>query len=718
MRKLYLVAISGLLMAGCGGGGGDNPAPDAGPPPVDPCQIKSESEATPGFPFNYGTFRNDVWPTLQASCGLSGCHLQPNGAGNYSVWGSADGACPDAESFNAFYEVADFRVNPANSKAVTAIDGTLATHPPVANAADIASSLLAYIQDAYDTANPGQGPGDLTGFFEQNTYETVIDPAIQQANCTAAGCHNVTDKAGNFGINVNPAAGSAEMDENFQIVTSYVALGNITDATQSKLYAFSTNAHRGIQLGVQEASALEQFIKAAIDAFGGDGGGATGCVNVRQFNTGVFEEEILPVLRGDVDLNDRDGGRTTTGCMRSECHARQRGTGTLYLDPFAPVEQNLENFSCYIDLLNPSNSQVLLCPLKLNGCQKVPHPGDDIFFGVDDRNYQRLLSFIYATQNGASPLDFAFFVRKINVLFNDETAVQDGNLGLTCADTNGCHGVLFPGQDVPGGSNFAILPEATEEADLVFNYFQAANFTFFPDATQSSLFLYPTNEIANVNNDLATGLPHPGGEDFAVNDQEAIDILQWAGGLRPNGQGLLQNFLVAGDFPATDVTDEEIPGEATIQPRIFERSGQPLQFNQGEWDGFFSAVELIDLNDPEQGFLQDQAFDRLVYAVAYVVNTTSRDLRTVVTVTSPNDVELFVGDSNTIGRDGAGAALTVNLPSYRDSKEVTRILLKVFQKAADEQFEFTMQFADDNGNLLTDVTKELVFTLSNVDLGI
>ncbi len=91
----------------------------------------------------------------------------------------------------------------------------------------------------------------------------------------------------------------------------------------------------------------------------------------------------------------------------------------LGLDPFRTDEENIDSFPLLIDLTNPSASQVLLCLLNLNGRQKKPHPGGDIFFGADDLNYQ-LLGFVYATENGATPLDFAFFVRKINPLFNDE----------------------------------------------------------------------------------------------------------------------------------------------------------------------------------------------------------------------------------------------------------------------------------------------------------
>jgi hypothetical protein len=41
----------------------------------------------------------------------------------------------------------------------------------------------------------------------------------------------------------------------------------------------------------------------------------------------------------------------------------------------------------------------------------------------------------------------------------------------------------------------------------------------------------------------------------------------------------------------------------------------------------------------------------------------------------------------------------------------SRILIKVLQRANDAQFAFTAQLKDQNGVLLTDASRELVFTL-------
>jgi hypothetical protein len=215
--------------------------------------------------------------------------------------------------------------------------------------------------------------------------------------------------------------------------------------------------------------------------------------------------------------------------------------------------------------------------------------------------------------------------------------------------------------------------------------------------------------VANTDNPLATGLQHPGGECFAIDDQEAIDVLKFSGGIRPNAEAFLQDFLVAGLFSATDVTDDALFNEATVEPKIFDRSGQGQQFNQGQWDGFFSLDENIDLL---QAFQVANAIDQLAYVVAYVLNTTSNSLETVVTVLSENDVELIVGTSANTGRNGLGTSVTQTLPAFQDTKEVTRIMLKVFQQDDEATFGFTMQFTDRDNNLLTDATKELVFVLA------
>jgi hypothetical protein len=706
MRKPFLLALTGLALVACGPSGDPPATPDAGGGDGGPCQIKSAVEGTPGSPFNVNDFKTNIWPDLVATCGLSGCHKAgAAGATTFNIWSPDDAECPDVQSFNAFYDRVDFRTNVANSLLLKNMDGSDAHVPPYADS-PLLPKFRAFVQAGFDAFNGGGPGGDLTGYFDEDVFATQIQPLLDSLSCTTSGCHNTTDNAGNLGLTPNPAAGSAELKANFAKMTTYVSQDSAT-AQETTLYFRATDKHRGFAFADGDLSALQDWIQDALDLLGGPGGNPVLCAPEAAFNVGVFRDEILPMLQGRVDWNDIDSGRTSTGCARSECHGRNRGPGTFFLDPNGTPEDNINSLRCFLDLTNPSASQALLCPLNLSGCNKRPHPGSDIFFGVDDLNYQKLLAFAYATKNGATPLDFAFFVRKINPIFNDPNAVQDAALGLTCASSS-CHRALNGVAD--NGSNFPIFPEATDPADLFNNFISAANFTHFPQANQSSLFLYPTNEVANQDNPLATGLNHPGGKCFEVDDVEAIDILKFAGGLRPNAEAFAQDFLVAGLFAATDVTDDALFNEETVEPKIFDRSGQGQQFNQGLWDGFFSPVAQVNLLD---AFQVADAAGTLAYAVLNVVNTTSNELDVVVNVLSENDVELFVGDdAGDIGRDGDGVSSTVRLPSFNDTKEVTRVMLKVFQQADEATFGFTMQFTDDENNLLTDATKELVFVLA------
>jgi len=206
---------------------------------------------------------------------------------------------------------------------------------------------------------------------------------------------------------------------------------------------------------------------------------------------------------------------------------------------------------------------------------------------------------------------------------------------------------------------------------------------------------------------LATGLPHPGGADFAVDSNEARLILEWAHGLRPDAQGFVRNWLVAGDYAAGLITDVTPINEAAAEPAIFDPTGAP-QFNNGEWDGLFSVEELVDLN---QAFPRDATTGRVAYAVVYAVNTTSLDINALITIDSPNAMRIYVGPTLVAQSAGGETTAVANLPSYSVSKAPTRILIKLFQRAGDDEFAFTARLQDELGNLLTNATGEVILTL-------
>ena len=698
---VIVFALAGWLASGCGS-----------TPPFDPdaeCTLHAELEARPGFPFDPRAFRDEVWPVLADTCAQSGCHLAPNAAGNFAIWPLSDDPCTFASSFNAVYGKTDFRNDPKNSRVYASVTGANPVHPPLTGAPSL-DVILDYVVSARAAYVAHFGETDPTLLFDAAVYATSIQPALDDAGCLAGGCHSDDSAAGGFGLHALPEADSAELADNLGRVVKLVDFSTgQAGAPLSRIYVRSIDGHRGVRLPDDDAEALLGWLRAGLPP--GDQPPPPGCTDAGSFNLAVFRDEIMPILRGDRDLNDPGSGRVTTGCTRGPCHGTERGPGTLYLPEDAPVEDNLQRFACFVDLANPSASQILVCPLDLPGCTLSPHPGDDIYSGVKDRNYQRVLSYLYASAREATPLDFAFFVRKISPMFNDPKAVQNGALGMSCADNRVCHGVQIIGDRPANYSNLPLIPETTLEEDLMLNFIAAANFAYFPEPAQSSLFLYPTNEIANLENPLATGLPHPGGRAFGPDAPEAALILEWAGGLRPDDAGYVRHWLVAGDFGASDVTDPKIVDESTMSPRLFELSGQSQTFNAGQWDGFFSDQSFIALDQPGQGFFRAVPFDRIVYAVTYVINTSPNDLPTVMRVSSPNDVEIYAGAEHNLGRDGSGTSVTVTLPAYASSRQLTRILVKVFQTSDDATFGFDLQLTDTAGNMITGATRELVFKL-------
>jgi hypothetical protein len=699
-----LVALSAATAA-CGA-----PTEEAVPPE---CQIQAEGEKTPGYPYDLEKFANEVLPVLTANCGAQGCHGAPNGTSGFTVWVDAQkGNCSYAKTFNTLTSFIDL-VNPENSAVLVSVSGALPSHPVQYAAGDPKlDALTNYIKDAsdrYKADGGGNTPPPGASPFNYDVFQSTIQPILDNAEgrgCAASGCHGTA--AGGFTLVANPAPGSPEMEANFIAVTGRA---NLTSPETSVVLVQATTKHGGGASATADATqgaALLAWIQDAADNNGG--GPVTGCAPVERFNVNVFRDEILPILRGDVDLNNAGGAGV--GCTRGPCHGTDRGPGVLYLGDANDPSTNLQNFVCFADLINPSQSEILLCPLNDPRCRKYPHPGQDVFTGGDDLNYQRVLAFLYgATGDGVStPLDFAFFVRRINPILNDLQAVEAGAQGRTCSDTVACHGVSVVGQAAPNGSNFPVIPNAADKARLTFNFASAASFVNFLAPEESSLFLYPTNEIANVeDHPLATGLPHPGGEDFAVDSQFAVDILKWAGGLRPNNQGFVTDWLVAGDYPASRITDATPIDEINLTPQIFDPMGSST-FNAGEWDALFSAQEEVNLN---QAFPRDATAGRIAYAVGYLVNTTTLDLTAQMDIRSNNAIRVYVGNTLVAQSDNAanGVSAIAQIPSYANSKKSTRVLIKVFQRADDEDFAFSVQLRDELGNLLTDQTQELVLLL-------
>jgi len=703
-RSLVAVVVvaPALLALGCFG---STPSTD---PAADPaCQLDSKSEQTPGYPFDVESFGGEVLPALAKSCGTGGCHGAPAGSGSLTIWAAArPGDCDFGKTFNSVVAKVDL-TTPANSRLTAAVSGGSSTHPfKLQDAAPELAALRRFVDAAAKryaddgggvTAPPGPSPYDYA------VYQAQIQPMLER--CTGAACHG--GGAGGFTLTAAPAQGSAQMEANFVAVTSR---GNLAAPEKSVIYVRSTVAHAAGASKVVDEAQGKQLLAWITDAkqHAGDNPNPT-CAPIEKFNAGVFASEVLPILSGALDLNSSGGTARGAGCMSSVCHGVDRGPGTLTLLAGATAATQLQNFVCFANLSSPSASEVLACPLNNPGCRRYPHPGQDVLGGANDLNYQRLLAFLYGGRADVSPMDFAFFVRRINPIFNDVNAVEGGAQGRTCADSTACHGVGVAGQTAPNGSDFAIIPAASTLERLTFNFVSATGFANFLSPQESSLFLYPTDEIADrAAHPFATGLPHPGGRDFAADSPEARAILQWAAGLRPDASGFQRNWLVVGDFPATQIFDPTLIDEATVAPAIFDRGGGA--FNRGEWDGLFADTRDVDLN---AAFPRSGTSGRVAYAVSYAINTVPRQVRAQLVVATSNPVRILVNGALVAQNDQSGGTTAfVTLPAAGTTgAKPTRIMIKLLQRATDARFAFTAQLRDELGALLTDASRELVFTL-------
>jgi hypothetical protein len=664
--------------------------------------MHSQGEQTPGYPYNMDTFSAAVLPVLTTSCAGAACHSAPAQNGGFTVW--SDAGCSAARTFNSVIEQVDL-ATPANSPLLAAVNGSPG-HPFAfpAGAAGLAAlnDFVATAAASYaaggggTTAPPGPSP------FDYAVFQSQLQPALDAAGCATAGCHGTG--AGGFAMKSAPAAASADMEAAFIAVTSRTSLVN---PARSLIYTRSTVQHAGAstQLAPAAAQALLAWITTA-RANAGTTRNPT-CAPVTAFNAGVFKSEIMPILSGQVDFNRADHAGHGAGCMASVCHGVDRGPGKLSLPPPASDGAQLQSFACFVNLAAPQQSELVVCPSDYAGCRTSPHPGQDVLGGGQDLNYRRVLAFIYSGKSAASPFDYAYFIRKVNPTFNVVDPRQGGDISHTCADY-GCHGVTLPGEPASNGSDFPILSEAFGDARLTANFVAATGFVNFLDPADSSLYLYPTNEIANrAAHPLASGNPHPGGHAWSTSSEAAQAVLTWAAGLRPDAQGYQRNWLVAGDFIANRLSDPTPVDETTVTPRIFDPGGG--SFNVGQWDGLFSSDSTVDLDVPFSR--PSNAVGRLAYATSYVVNTYPRPQTVQLIVTTSNPVRVYVNGQLWAQNDQSGGTTASFTLAASGADRSARILIKVMQRSTDRAFAFRAQLTDDHATVLTDSNSGLVFML-------
>ena len=704
-----LVAASTALLIGCST---EVPGPGDGGPTLDPhCQFHSTSEKFPGYPYQTSKFGSEVLPVLQQSCGTVGCHGAAGtapGSGGFTIWAATDpAACDFAQSFNAVAALIDTKT-PANSRLTAKVTGVQSPSHFTFQESDPALKAL---RDYIDTAvaqiardNPG---GPITGPsspFDAAVFKSTIAPMFD--TCVSAGCHLAPGQRG-FALAKIAGGTQADVDANFATITGRTTLSN---PAISQIYVQAKTIHASGSsrtVSPADATALLAWITAASKINPNPGT----CVPIDKFNLGTFRDEIEPILKAEVDLNNgNQPGDKRGACTNELCHGAVRGPGTLHMTG-TDAAADLASFACFVDLASLSRSQVLSCPTNTAGCPKQPHPGQNVFRDGTDLNYQKLLGFLFGVNAGVSPFDFAFYVRNLEPLFNDVASVEGGARGITCAETTACHGSPS-GQLPPNGSSFPIIPNVqTSKAGLdglTRNFVSATQFTNFLDSTESSLFLYPSDEVANqAAHKFATGRHHPGGLDFAPDSAQAKLILEWATGLRTDADGFQRNWLVAGNFNTDDITVERL--EDTAAPSIFTPHAGTFGVTLDGWDGLFSPSANIDLNT----VLPGGGVDHVAYAVSYALNTQATELVALLSVESANALQIFV-DGQRAGEKlaGAGAALAeLRLKPAGTTGASSRITIKILQRAAEPTIAFKARFTDRRGTPLTLDTKELVFTL-------
>jgi hypothetical protein len=683
----------------------------------------AESERWPGYPYPFDDFKQDIAPILVADCAAGGCHgpaaPPAGGSGGFTVYErAASGGCDLVRTFKQFRAVADL-TDPPRSRILHALRGGGLTgdvpHPLDYTEAEGGEARLdaiaAFIAEASATCVADGGcAADVRDFFAHEVFQRDIQPGLDQAGCAAsAACHAQPDGQAGFALPVEPAPDSPEMDAARRMAASRVSLDAEPRATV--FYAKAANRHGGgasTPVDDATAEAIEGWIAAAIDARGQRDD--LGCANPAVLDLDVFRDDILPILRGDVDLNGGDG--TATGCTRGPCHG-QAHPGGLTLVATDPPEAQLASFACFVSLTSPASSQVLLCPRGDRRCQVSPHPGDRIFADtVDDLNYTRILSFLFSAVTESTPLDFAFYARRINPMFDTQNAVEDGAPGLTCADTTSCHGVARAGLDPPNGANLGIVAGAGDSPrELRANFTEVSAFIDFVSPEQGALFLYPTNQIADPDNPGSTGVDHPGGADFAVDSRFARDIVTFSRGLRPDRDGFQPSWLVAGDYQGASDIDSETPiDEDAVMPVLFDPSGGGEL--AGEWDALFAGAAEVDVG----AFLGGTpGGGRVAYAVAYLVNTTTTTRSVDVELGSINQARLRVGEAIQDIAPGGTARSRVDVPPSRasDAPVGTRVLIKLFEDEARGGMRFTLRLLRAGGDRpYTDAGGELLIKLS------
>jgi hypothetical protein len=582
-----------------------------------------------------------------------------------------------------------YRMAPLGTAGLVGLLSVFAT-PACGNGGDAGPD--ADVQPGSDADGPTDACNDPN--VDCGVFVNEIMPSFESANCLINGCHSYETSTQGFGLHVDVDDASSEMAENFQAVRRLI---DLFEPDFSVIYRRSVDGHAAITLPGDDAATLLAWIEDYAERSISDNNPPPTGGDVSSFNVGVFRDDIFPILNG-FDLNT--GQQRQVGCTSPACHGAGGGAVNFTLDPSRTPEQNLESFVSFVNLANPVRSQALLCAQNLPGCRVYPnHPGGAFFQNANDLNYQRVLGYIYSSADN-TPLDLAFFAERIQPIFNDNSFTADGS--TNCLDS-ACHGVSAPGERPGNNTNFPILRNVSQNdlQGITENFVNATAFTNFLDPESSSLFLFPTNQIAH----------RPGAVIDIINNADHADfveniLLRWIGGLRPDADGFGRHWLVDGPYTfLNNLEDSTGFDERNGLPRYRDPTSS---LDRSFWEEEFADDAFVDLGDRF-----GRNAPRAAYAATYVVNTDSFDIDVRLEVSSENDFHVYFGglDQSVIG--GGTVNLTQRINAFGGEEgDLVRILIKVFEPQDQGQFGFTARFFDNrNNNLLTEDTGELVFVL-------
>jgi hypothetical protein len=254
---LALLGASLLLVACYGPPPGVAADDDGETPPSTECQPPAPAGKEPGYPFNLESFRGDVLPVLTASCGTAGCHQDPTGKGNFTVFSTAaQDECDFAETFDQVSKQITL-TSAKDSRLLQAPSGGSPTHPKVLDATTPGyAALKGYIDDAVLRAGSGGGtPPATDNPYDATVFKTVIQPMIDSYQCTT--CH----AAGSGGFKVTANATGADLDANFTEVTKR---NDLAAPEKSRVYFKGLNSHVGSKVfSAGDAQKFLDWVKAA-----------------------------------------------------------------------------------------------------------------------------------------------------------------------------------------------------------------------------------------------------------------------------------------------------------------------------------------------------------------------------------------------------------------------------------------------------------------------